>query len=807
MNLCCSSKSFLLGFLIQIFTLLFVAPVHAAITYVTEVAVDGNDDKASLTVPALTLANDVMLVQVVIRDRSGSDGVTAPAGWAIIGSQERDDNVLQSLYYKVATVADIGISYEWDFDQNGNRRYILGMSVFRGVDTANPIDTQNASTGMSGNQVTAPSVTTSQANAMLVAFYSLEAGDQSFLPTAGMAEIYDEEEHNNGNGLTAMAAYGLQAASGASGNKVATASKSNDDAIGYLVALNEGVSVPELSVSDAAATGGEDIVFILSLNNTFPVDTTVDYITVDGTAVSGIDYTGVGTTQTLTILAGSLTATIAITTSITGLGDFQILLSNASDAIITDQIGIGNIYVSPDAQYSFEEASWSGVIGEVKDVGGNGIDGQSVNGANTSNASPPGAAITGDPGTCSFGDFDGINDYVFIPDNSNLSIAAELTVAVWIYPRAFPSSGLHTIASKDENYEFHITSARQINWWWNDSSGNTRQIFTTGSALNLNTWYHVAIVYTNGSQKVYIDGVERGSSSHSGTLRLNSDPLLIGTDLGFVGLRNFNGAIDEVHVFDNAYDQSGIDFLRQKIHSCSIGPDHFDIDHSSNAIYCLNTLITVTAENADNSTFNAYTDTISLNTQSGVGTWISAPGNSGVLVDGGDDDGIATYAFNAADNSVANFNLYHNDTSTPSINILVSDATATDDDAEGLLNFFENGFTITGTALTNGADPIDTDLPITAQIAGKDFTVHLAAFGQTPTDPSCGIIEAYQGAKNITFSHSYIAPNSGTIVPTVDSIVNGAPVPVTFTLGQASVTANYLDAGQIQLSATEGSTV
>ena len=44
-----------------------------------------------------------------------------------------------------------------------------------------------------------------------------------------------------------------------------------------------------------------------------------------------------------------------------------------------------------------------------------------------------------------------------------------------------------------------------------------------------------------------------------------------------------------------------------------------------------------------------------------------------------------------------------------------------------------------------GDDPIDT------QIAGAPFAIHLAAYGTTPSDPTCGIIETYDGNKPLRF--------------------------------------------------------
>ena len=247
-------KSFLLFLLLLS---LINSNSFAAISYVTSVTDNGNDDKSSLVVPVITQAGDVLITQVTFRNRNGSDGVTTPAGWTLIAPQDRDDNVFQSVYYKVATAADAGTSYEWDFDENGNRRYILGMSVFSGVDNANPIADENSATdGVSGGSLTAPSVTTTNTNSMLIALYTIEAGNQSFFAGVGMTEAYDIEENNNNNGITSMAAWELFPTVAATGSRVATASKNSDDGIGHLIALNEGATAPTI---DSVLTSCADL--------------------------------------------------------------------------------------------------------------------------------------------------------------------------------------------------------------------------------------------------------------------------------------------------------------------------------------------------------------------------------------------------------------------------------------------------------------------------------------------------------------------------------------------------------------------
>jgi len=236
------------------------------------------------------------------------------------------------------------------------------------------------------------------------------------------------------------------------------------------------------------------------------------------------------------------------------------------------------------------------------------------------------------------------------------------------------------------------------------------------------------------------------------------------------------------------------------------GTDHFVIGHDGLGIHCLAEPVSVTAKLADGSTDTTYTGTITLDTQSGTGSWSLLSGN-GSFVDSTANDGLASYTFDAADNGVATFNLDYRSGSA-SIDVDAYDGTVRDDDSEGNLLFSASGFTVTAAALNN-PPPGTIDTLIPPQTAATDFQLYLAAYGTTPSDPACGIIETYTGAKNLKFWSSYDNPTTGTLPVTVNGVDAfasevaadaGTAQAVTFSNGQAAVTVNYADVGQITLA-------
>jgi hypothetical protein len=453
--------------------------------------------------------------------------------------------------------------------------------------------------------------------------------------------------------------------------------------------------------------------------------------------------------------------------------------------------------------YSLEESAWTGAAGEVLDGSPSALNGTVRGGAVNASMSP---ALAGNPGTCRYGVFDGIDDYIEIADAAALDILSELTITAWINMRTLPTE-LHTIVSKDTNYEFHIDNQGRVYWWW--QVANFR---TTGYSITLNQWHHIAITYRSGLQTIYVDGISRATNNYVGTLPQNDLPMFIGTDWNFIS-RAFDGYIDEVNVLPIHLSQVQVQTLMNQTHPCATVAAQFTLNHDNFGIHCL--AETITAEVVDSiagTPLLNYNATVELDTQSGRGTWSLVAG-SGSLSDGTPDDGVATYTWPLGE-SQAVFSLAYTD-GPPLIDVdvyQISDPGIRDTDAEGILAFSASGFTLTATPLGN--PPPGVIAPFTAvQTAAAPFSVHVAAFGQTATDPVCGIIESYTGYHSLKFWSSYLDPMTGFLAMTIDgtpiATAEGAAAvqTVAFANGQAVVVAKYKDVGRTQILVKDDTTV
>ncbi|ARN73584.1 DUF6701 domain-containing protein [Oceanicoccus sagamiensis] len=470
---------------------------------------------------------------------------------------------------------------------------------------------------------------------------------------------------------------------------------------------------------------------------------------------------------------------------------------------------------SPTGEWQFEEPFWNGTSGEVLDASGTGNNGTARDNGNgslpsTSYANP---AISGNPGTCRYGEFDGVDDYVEV-DAGFANKQQSFTITAWINPvNTDPGSRIFADdESNSQGYAFSVGDPGNGRLRFYSRGVNPISVDTRSSVIRNNRWTHVAAVHDvdNKTRTIYVNGVAQRlntggfSSTYTGTWGVDAGPASIGgeTNSGETANR-FTGAIDEVRFYDLALEADDIVTIYNETHACDDFPTatRFDIDHSNSAIFCAPTVVTVTAENDLDAADLSYNGTITLDTQTGEGNW-SLNSGSGSFDNGTDNDGIATYEFTISDNGVASFLLDRSGSAIgpdddDSIDIDVTDGLITDDDSEGELSFSASGFTISGAVLDNPA----SSQGIGTQIAGVPFTAFISAYGQTREDPICGVIENYSGTKSLSLTMMYLNPGTGPETITADT------TDIDFTQGQGTISLTYKDVGEINFSLAEGVTI
>lgn len=476
------------------------------------------------------------------------------------------------------------------------------------------------------------------------------------------------------------------------------------------------------------------------------------------------------------------------------------------------------------AAYSFDETSW----GTVTDSSGNSRDASVVGGVLPDSISP---AIVGNPGSCGYAEISYNNsNNTYDAIDTGIDVDSDIgnvgTIDFWYKSNVNWNGGngdrqLLDASTTAGNKYFYLTLQNNSRLSFGLEDSNDGDFVVEGGNNNFaaGVWAHIAITWDlpNDRLQIYVNGNldDEQTFSTNGVLG-NMDTLYLGDNrstyqAGDMTGNSANGAIDEARVYGVVLSQAQIQIDLNATHPCGALLDHFVVSHAGAGINCIAEPITVTAKQADGSTYTGYTGSIVLDTQSASGNWSLNTGTALNFSDATADDGLATYTFDAADLGVAVFDLDYQG-AIPTINIDAYEGAIRDDDTEGDLLFSPFGFTVTASSL---AVPflgvVNTAIP--AKAAASDFQLYLALYGQTPTNPVCGIIEDYTGAKNLKFWSTYNDPATGSLPVTVNTLnayANevaadlGLTQVVAFTNGQAAITVNYADVGEIQLGLKDG---
>jgi len=205
--------------------------------------------------PAGVQADDIM---IAVLDVKAAPTVTTPSGWTLVSTTPNGSNFKQVVYSRVVTASE-PVSTTWTI--NENRAISGGIVAYSGVNTSTPVETFSAGTG-STTSITAPSVTSAFAGAMIVGAFGINA-DSTIAPPPGMTER--GEIVSAARIRTEISDVALTTA-GATGAKTATAATAAAN-IGQLVVLRPMSSLANTSpvAHDVTATATAGIAKTITL--------------------------------------------------------------------------------------------------------------------------------------------------------------------------------------------------------------------------------------------------------------------------------------------------------------------------------------------------------------------------------------------------------------------------------------------------------------------------------------------------------------------------------------------------------------
>lgn len=143
--------------------------------------------------------------------------------------------------------------------------------------------------------------------------------------------------------------------------------------------------------------------------------------------------------------------------------------------------------------------------------------------------------------------FDGVDDYVVIPDHTSLNAMDNFTIEFWFKPTTIALN--KDILFRNWNWRLAGRSGNVLRMIFYDSTGVIDSIFTP--ALSLGVWRHIATTYGSGHFGLYVDGVRIGYiPTNKNPLRSESgQPLYIGRGYPLGDTWGyFTGSIDELRI-------------------------------------------------------------------------------------------------------------------------------------------------------------------------------------------------------------------------------------------------------------------
>jgi hypothetical protein len=160
--------------------------------------------------------------------------------------------------------------------------------------------------------------------------------------------------------------------------------------------------------------------------------------------------------------------------------------------------------------------------------------------------------------------FDGVNDYVEIPDAPSLQITSAITISAWLKFPVGVASGKGVVQKypfQDYDYMLYLSSLGYPSIYIKNPAGTA---FSTGYYVNHrdNNWHHWVGTFDGRYLKIYVDGILRNTTDTGGTtIRVTSgQPLHIMHEWsGYL-----NGTIDEVRIYNRALSEEEIKFLYQE---------------------------------------------------------------------------------------------------------------------------------------------------------------------------------------------------------------------------------------------------
>jgi MSHA biogenesis protein MshQ len=258
------------------------------------------------------------------------------------------------------------------------------------------------------------------------------------------------------------------------------------------------------------------------------------------------------------------------------------------------------------AEYRFDEFSYSGSVGEVRDTSGNGHGGVRL-GSAVSTAAGYVCRGLDVPANTSTGS-SGVDTLL----SMGSAVGAAGTLSLWVKSNAAWTSTTAAMladATLASSRPFNLMrlSGGALRLTVSDSAGTSVSTSTAAQSFGAGTWVHVAATWRLAAGlnqtvlRLYVNGVL--SATAFGTTTGSLDPTLGTLVLGDNRSSNTtsgtpnsaNGQLDEVRIYNFEATVADLATDMANTHTCAPPVDHYELSLPSSAVVCVGSTVTVNA--------------------------------------------------------------------------------------------------------------------------------------------------------------------------------------------------------------------
>ena len=231
-----------------------------------------------------------------------------------------------------------------------------------------------------------------------------------------------------------------------------------------------------------------------------------------------------------------------------GKAGFNVVFGKPNNGLPTCQVDTQ--IITPIAEYHFDECSWNGTVGEVKDNSGNNLDGTAKGDAKT--------LATGKIGRAGY--FDGDNDFVEIANKEKLQLNEDSSFSLWIKPEELGTRQGLLFKHYNNEFELIMEPNGSINFYHGDGSYEEIQNKPWEARAIEGQWNHIVITREHSSKTLtwYINGQKIGSTTYVKNPTTSNNVLTIGRRNSSENYA-FKGQIDEIKLFNSTLSDTAVE--------------------------------------------------------------------------------------------------------------------------------------------------------------------------------------------------------------------------------------------------------